>query len=123
MLKDYSRISTAVVLLVGVTAGWCLSLFRPVPLHARAADHAPDRIPESIMTTGPVLVRYDEATKSSIPLDAIYILDYKGGRLLASIPTYRQLATSTTIVESFVERDLVADFKIDLDTGHPPTSS
>jgi hypothetical protein len=75
---------------------------------------------ETILTTGPVLVRYDEATKSPIALDAVYILDYKGGRLLASLPTYRQSTSSTTIIESFVERDLVADFKLDLDTGRPP---
>ena len=67
------------------------------------------------MATGPVLVRYDEATKAPIPLDALYILDYKSGRLRASLPTFRQSTRSTTIIESFVERDLAADFKIDLD--------
>ena len=72
------------------------------------------------MTTGPVLVRYDKATESSIPLDALYILDYKGGRLLASLPTFRQSTGATTIIESIVERDLVADFKVDLDTGPSP---
>ena len=115
MIKRYSRISTAVVLLVGLSAGWCLSLVRPVRLHAGG-----DRQGETILTTGPVLVRYDEATKSPIALDALYILDYKAGRLLASLPTYRQSTSSTTIVESFVERDLVADFKLDLDTGARP---
>ena len=46
-----------------------------------------DRLGESIVTTGPVLVRYDKATESSLPLDAVYILDYKGGRLVATLPT------------------------------------
>ncbi len=77
MSVRYSRISTAVVLAVGLIAGWSLSLFRPSPLRAAAGD----RFGETIMTTGPVLVRFDEATKSPIPLDAAYILDYKGGRL------------------------------------------
>src|SRR5262249_27549871 len=116
MFKRYSRLSTAVVLLAGLIAGWCLSLVRPLTLHAGAGD----RLGETILTTGPVLVRYDEATKSPIALDAVYILDYKGGRLLASLPTYRQSTSSTTIIESFVERDLVADLKLDLDTGRPP---
>jgi hypothetical protein len=116
MSKRYSRVSTAVVLLVGVVVGWSLSLFRPRPLNAGSGD----RLGESIITTGPVLVRYDKATESSLPLDAVYILDYKGGRLVASLPTYRQSAAGTTVLESFVERDLAADFKLDLDTGPPP---
>ena len=61
MSKRYSRVSTAVVLLVGVVVGWSLSLFRPTPLSAGAGD----RLGESIVTTGPVLVRYDKATESS----------------------------------------------------------
>ena len=116
MIKRYSRISTAVVLLVGLMMGWGLSLVKPRPVHASAGD----RFKESIITTGPVLVRYDEATKSPIALDAVYILDHKVGRLVASLPTYRQSTSGITIIESFVERDLVADFKVDLDTGSPP---
>jgi hypothetical protein len=116
MQGRYSRISTAVVLLVGLIVGWSLSLLRPAPLHAGAGD----RQGETIVTTGPVLVSYDAGSKAPIPLDALYILDYKGGRLLATIPTYRQSTSSTTVIESFVERDLAADFKLDLDTGPPP---
>ena len=116
MQGRYSRISTAFVLLVGVISGWSLSLVRPAPLHAGAGDRAG----ENIVTTGPVLMRYDDATKSPIPLDAVYILDYKGGRLVATVPTYRQSTGSTSVIESFVERDLAADFKLDLDTGRPP---
>jgi hypothetical protein len=116
MIKRYSRFSTAVVLLVGLIAGWGLSLFKAQSLHASAGD----RCEKNIITTGPVLVRYDDATKSSIALDAVYILDWKVGRLIASIPTYRQSTSGITIIESFVERDLAADFKVDLDTGPAP---
>jgi hypothetical protein len=116
MINRYLRISTAVALLVGLMVGWGLSLSNARPLHAGAGD----RFKETILTTGPVLVRYDEATKSSIALDAVYILDHKGGRLIASLPTYRQSTSSTTIIESFVERDLAADFKLDLDAGPAP---
>ena len=54
------------------------------------------------------------------PLDALYFLDYKGGRLLARVPTYRQTTRRRTLIEPFSERDLVADFKLDLDTGPRP---
>ena len=37
--------------------GWALASFRPVPLQASAGD----RSGESIVATGPVLVRFDEA--------------------------------------------------------------
>ena len=85
MMRRVTRDSDAAVLLVGRDR-WAgrLASFRPAPLRAGAGD----RSGESIVATGPVLVRYDEATKSPIPLDALYILDYKGGRLLATVPTY-----------------------------------
>ena len=70
------------------------------PLHAGGGD----RLGETVVTTGPVLVRYDEATKAPIPLEALYILDYRRGRLLATVPTYRQSTASTTIIESFDSR-------------------
>ena len=91
--------------------GWALASFRPVPLQASAGD----RSGESIVATGPVLVRYDEAAKGPVALDAVYFLDYKGGRLLATVPSFRQTTTATRLIEPFSERDLVADFKLDLD--------
>lgn len=117
MSVPYSRMSTAPMLLVCLIGGCSLALLGPASL--RAADGG-DRLGEMIMVTGPVMVRYDEATKAPIPLDALYILDYKGGRLLASLPTFRQSNVSTTIIESFAERDLAADFKLDLDRGPRP---
>jgi hypothetical protein len=113
MQGRYSRISTAFVLIVGVILGWSLSLFRPAPLYAGGGDRAG----ETIVTTGSVLVQYDNATQSPVSLDAVYILDYKGGRLIATVPTFRQSASSTTIIDAFAERDLAADFKLDLDAG------
>ena len=44
---------------------------------------------------------YDEAAKGPVALDAIYFLDYKGGRLLATVPSYRQTTTATRVLESF----------------------
>jgi hypothetical protein len=111
-----ARMPVSVVLAIGVLLGWTLANFRPAPARASAGDRSGD----SIVATGPVLVRYDEGTKSPIALDALYFLDFKGGRLLATIPTYRQFGASTRLIESFEERDLVADFKLDLDTGPRP---
>ena len=67
------------------------------------AGEGGDRAGETAIATGPVRVQYDEATKAPIPLDALYILDYESGRLLASLPTFRQSTHGTTIIGSFVE--------------------
>jgi hypothetical protein len=111
-----SRISTGLVLGTGMLLGWMLSATRPALLRASAGD----RSGESIVTTGPVLVRYDEGTRAAIPFDAVYFLDYKGGRLLATIPSYRQAGRTTHLLHGFAERDLAADFKLDLDGGARP---
>jgi hypothetical protein len=116
MIAPGSRISTSVVLLVGLLIGWAMASLRPAPLLAGAGD----RLGESAVATGPVMVRYDEGTKSPLALDAVYFLDYKGGRLLATVPALRQTTAATHVIERFMERDLVADFKIDLDTGGRP---
>jgi hypothetical protein len=116
MITPLARISTSVVLLVGIVIGWALSNLRPAALHAGAGD----RLGESAVATGPVMVRYDEGTKSPLALDAVYFLDYKGGRLLATVPALRQTTAATKVIERFLERDLVADFKLDLDTGGRP---
>jgi hypothetical protein len=110
------RITTSAALVTGLLLGCVLASFRPAPLRASAGDRSGD----FIVATGPVLIRYDEGTKSSIPTDALYFLDYKGGRILATVPTFRQYGTNTHLIDAFEERDLVADFKLDLDTGPRP---
>jgi len=116
MAGSQTRFPTTVAAIAGVMVGWFLASIRPAPLRASGGDRAG----ESVVTTGPVMIRYDEATKSAIPTDAIYFLDYKGGRLMATIPSYRQTTKSLTLVDGFEERDLVADFKLDLDAGPRP---
>jgi hypothetical protein len=116
MIARRFRIPTALTLIMGMFIGWGVSSFRPVPLLAGAGDHSG----ESIVATGPVLVQFDEAVKTSIPLEAVYFLDYKGGRLLGTVPSFRQTAESTHLIDTFAERDLVVDFKLDLDIGPRP---
>ena len=80
-----------------------------------------DRSGESIVATGPVSVRYDEGTKVQIPEEALYFLDYKAGRLKATIPSFRTTTAGTTRhLDAFCERDLATDFGLDLDTWPRP---
>ena len=72
------------------------------------------------MATGPVMIRYDEGNKVQIPLEALYFLDYKGGRLIGTIPSIHQTVGARATSDAFAERDLVADFKLDLDNGPRP---
>jgi hypothetical protein len=116
MIAPSARLRTALALLIGAALGWGFASLPPAPLRAGAGD----RSGESIVATGPVIVRYDEGAKVSIPLEAVYLLDYKAGRLLATIPSYQQNPSSTHIIDTFVDRDLVADFKLDLDAGPRP---
>src|SRR5271170_7056576 len=81
MISPRFRVPTALALLMGVFLGWGLSSFRPVPLRASAGD----RSGEAIVATGPILMQYDETAKAVIPLEALYFLDYKGGRLLGTV--------------------------------------
>jgi hypothetical protein len=111
-----SRIGLATALGVGVVLGWLAAVVRPTPMQASAGDRAG----ESIVTTGPVLMQYDDTTKAPIPLEALYFLDYKGGRLLATVPTYRLAGKKTQLIDAFAERDLVADFHLDPDRGPRP---
>jgi hypothetical protein len=100
----------------GVMLGWVGAAIRTTPIQASSTDRAG----ECIVATGPVLMEYDDASKSPIPLEALYFLDYKAGKLLATIPTYRVAGTKMELIDGFVERDLVADFKLDLDGGGRP---
>ena len=111
-----SRISTSLVLGSGILLGWLLAASRPAVLRASAGD----RSLESIVATGPVLLQYDQMSRAPIPLDAVYFLDYAGARLLATIPSYRQVGQTTQMLHGFSERDLAADFKLDRYPGQTP---
>jgi hypothetical protein len=112
-----SRLPILLALGVGLLFGALWSRQQATPIRAGGID----RSGESIVATGPILMQYDDATRAPIPLEALYFLDYKGGRLLATVPTYRMVGTSKSeLIDSFAERDLVADFKLDLDGGQRP---
>lgn len=117
MIPSRLRAPRAILLVVvGVGLGLILAGGRTSRIQAGGGD----RSGESILTTGVISVQYDEGNKIQAPLEALYYLDYKSGKLLATIPTFRQTVNATTYLEPFAERDLVADFQVDLDNGPRP---
>ena len=108
----------ASILALGVVLG-SIAACLPSP-QAILRANAGDRWGESIMTTGPILERFVEGYKIQLAQDALYYLDYKTGRLLATVPSFQQSTGSARLVDTFAERDLVADLKIDLDKGAQP---
>ena len=117
MVMSRPRIPNVALLVVGMLMGWGLANIRPAQIRAGGGD----RSGESIVVTGPVLIRYDEGSKVQIPLEAIYLLDYKAGRLLGTVPSLHGTVGSSRYLGAFAERDLVADFKLDLENG--PTTA
>jgi len=118
MSATRSRISRAGVLGIGLAIGWGLDHL-PRPGSVVRANGA-DRSGESILASGPVMVGYNNGTKVQLPLDALYYLDYKAGRLLATIPSFKASIGAAKLIDTFGERDLVADFKINLENGPRP---
>jgi hypothetical protein len=110
------RLPGAITLALGVLLGWGLANLRAPILHA----HGGDRSGESVLATGPTMVRFDDGLRVPLAHDAIYYLDYKGGRLLAVVPIYRGGNVGAKLLDNFAERDLVADFKLDLERGPKP---
>jgi hypothetical protein len=106
----------ALTLAIGLALGWGVAGARTGVLQA----HGGDRYDESILTAGPTFIRYNEASKVQVAQDGLYFLDYRSGKLLATIPTFRQSVGPARVLGSFAERDLVADFKIDVEAGVRP---
>ncbi len=116
MVLSRPRIPSMALLALGLLLGWGLANLRPGRIQAGGGDRSGD----SIVATGPVMIRYVEGSKVQIPLEAIYLLDYKAGRLLGTVPSLHQTGGISRYLGAFAERDLVADFKVDLDNGPRP---
>lgn len=102
------RKSVVAGLVVGLSLGW--TLFREGSPRLMATGG--DRWADSILATGQLSLRYHDGLKVQVAQDAIYLLDYKTGRLMASVPSNQTTGTNSSILGPFAERDLVADFKI-----------
>jgi hypothetical protein len=100
---------TSLALTLGIALGWVLANHRPPTVRAGGGDrHADD-----ILTSGPVAIEYNSLTKTQAQKDALYFLDYRGARLLATVPTQRESMGGARLIDGFIERDLAADFKIE----------
>ena len=99
--------SHALILTVGVVAGWAIGSARPTAILANGGDRWGDRA----LASGPASVEID-AQKQLHYQDALYYLNYSTGRLFASIPFPKQVGLKHQIVNEFAERDLIADFQI-----------
>jgi hypothetical protein len=109
-------IPTVVTLTIGVALGWALSHHRPPVAKAGGSD----RYGDYSLTSGPVAIQYNERTKTQATQDALYYLDWRAGRLLATVPVERQSVKGSKMIEGFVERDLMVDFKFDTERGINP---
>ncbi|GAC1466925.1 MAG: hypothetical protein NVSMB9_07950 [Isosphaeraceae bacterium] len=110
------RLQQTLLLTIGLVLGWSFAGARAPALHAQGGD----RWDESILATGPAFIKYNEGSKIQVAQDAIYFLDYRAGKLFGTLPSMKQLGAESKIISGFSERDLVADFKLDVDTGVRP---
>ena len=116
MSNPRRRMPTAVTLTIGVALGWAVSSHRPPVVRAGGGD----RFGDYSLSTGPVAIQYNEGTKTQATQDALYFLDYRGARLIGTVPYQKQSIKGAQLIDGFVERDLIADFKIDADRGVNP---
>lgn len=106
----------AATLLLGLGVGWLAAGARPPAL--KAFSGGADRFGDYAVTTTAIAMDYDESTKVQVPQEAVFFLDYRAGRLVATIPALKQTPTGTTVIDGFAERDLAADFKIEPGPGY-----
>ncbi|HEV3164405.1 MAG TPA: hypothetical protein VGZ22_10300, partial [Isosphaeraceae bacterium] len=115
MHRQSRGIASAVTLAIGVFLGWSMASLRPAMVQAdRSAPNGEDQV-----AAGPVAIQQDRGNNVQVDHDAIYYLDYKGGRLLAGVPSARQSTRGMHVLDSFAERDLVADFKLSPGSSTP----
>ena len=109
-MRSRSLLKSLGLLAVGLTLGW-LATSRPTLL---AQGGSSIRDGGSSVTSGPVSVTFERGptrTNVAVTHDAIYYLDYAGGRVLAATPAHRQTGQRIKVIGAFAVRDLVADFR------------
>ena len=90
------RMPTGLALTLGIALGWVLANHRPPTVKAGGGDrHADD-----ILTSGPIAIEYNSLTKTQAQKDALYFLDYRGGRLLATVPTQRESMGGAKVIDA-----------------------
>ncbi len=111
------RFPHALTLVAGIAIGWALTGHRPSIVKAGSGD----RFGRFVVATGTIAIQYNDQTKTQAPQEAIFFVDYgQKIRLLATIPILRQSLNKSQLIDTFIERDMAADFKIDLDKDPLP---
>jgi hypothetical protein len=118
MCPAYRALRAGVTFLIGLALGWGLA-HRGSPT-AQASHGGVDS--EDQIAVGPISIEYNSGLKIQVPHDAIYYLDYRAGRLLATLPSPTQTVGGGHWFEGFAERDLVADFKLTPGSSTPKFS-
>ncbi len=133
-------IPTVITLVAGLMLGWGLTTPRVNPLHAGGVDRGDESARrheeilaaigqltdevgtsgQNIVTSGPAYINYNKGSQIQVAQDAVYVLDYRAGKLMAMMPTLKQTGAGTKIIDTFGETDLVSDFKIDIESGRKP---
>ena len=101
------RFGIGVALVLGAALGYGASAMTTAPLRAGSSDRSDERA----VATGPITLE-TTSTNTTVPLEAIYYLNYSRGRLLATVPTYEFRGNRESMRTDFAERDLVADFQL-----------
>ena len=95
-----------------LSAGLALGLIVSGPWSRRVGAGAGDRPGDPAVAAGAVSMQANPTTKVVFRQDALYYLDYKAGRILATVPDLRQSVAGTHVLKPFAARDLVADFRL-----------
>ena len=101
-------------LLLGVGIGLAIGAVSfGVATRPLQAGGGSDRAGESIVASAVVSSVYNPGTKTMIEQDGLFYLDYRSGRLLASVPELQTNGNSRHVLGGFAERDLVKDFRLE----------
>jgi hypothetical protein len=97
---------------LAMALGWLLGA---VPV-ARLAAGGADRWNDRVVITGSIANERDKQG-GFIPVEALYVLNYNKGLLLAAVPSFEQSPNSRRTFSDFAERDLIQDFGINAGTS------
>lgn len=111
-LRSRTLTTAALALGLGIVAGWGLApRLGTAPVLLAGGT---DRAGESILTTGRISKTGGNSPQSGPQFEqhALYYLEYRTGRLLATLPTPKVSNRSSQLLSGFAERDLVQDFRL-----------
>ncbi|HWE38859.1 MAG TPA: hypothetical protein VG406_20080 [Isosphaeraceae bacterium] len=103
-----TTLPTLVTLVIGLAIGWAVATVSTPTLKAGGVD----RVDDWAVASGRILNQFTGPNRPALVQDAIYLLNYNGGYLMAAIPAARYSGTGMQVLSDFAERDLMADFQL-----------